>query len=360
MSPRGSGGAVAAIMLAAGKGTRMRSTLPKVLHPLAGRPMVSWIAAALSAAGVAPLCAVLSEDLTGFDLFLDQHPEIAVAIQKNRLGTGDAVAAAAYAFSGVKMAPFAAGRLHQGTPIAAPHVLIAPGDTPAIETSTITAFIEKSRARKAQVAVLGMRVPDPKGYGRMIIADDGSLTQIVEEKDASPEQRLITACNTGVIFAETDVLFELVAGLMPNNAQREYYLTDIVAGARAKNLATYAHVVDDFESFAGVNDRVQLSGLEETLLARKRAELMRAGVTIHSPATVYVEHGVDIFSDAEIGAGAVLKGRTTIGGGAVIGPNAVIEDATIGPGASIGAGSVVARVIIAAGEVVPPLTVRLA
>jgi bifunctional UDP-N-acetylglucosamine pyrophosphorylase/glucosamine-1-phosphate N-acetyltransferase len=351
---------IAGIILAAGKGTRMRSSLPKVLHKLAGRPMLEWVCGALRDAGVERQCLVLSEELDGFAPFLEERPELTVAIQKNRAGTGDAVASAAFAFAGVGKAPFAAGRVLTGTAITATHALISAGDTPALSPATIKAFIEESLAAKAAVSVLGMRVPNPFGYGRMLIEADGrTLTGIVEEKDATPEQRRLTACNTGIIFAETATLFGLVAALTADNAQKEYYLTDCVKHARSRGLVTHAVVVDDWESFAGINDRLQLAELEQRLVARLLARLMAGGTTVRAPQTVHVEAGVESEADVEVGAGAVLLGRTLLGKGSQVGPGATLTDVRVGPGAAVGAGSVLAGCAVAPGEKVPPLSVRL-
>lgn len=331
----------AAVILAAGKGTRMYSALPKVLHPVAGKPMVRWVLDAMKSAGVDNVCLVLSEERQGFEEFLTAEKNLTVAVQKNRLGTGDAVAAAAYSFAGVKPAPYAAGQALSGPAIDCEYVLIGTADTPAITYNEIRTFLEAVRASGQGLGVLGMRVPDPKGYGRLV-SKGQELLAIVEEKDADAETKKIDVCNTGFIAAEKTLLFDLLHQLKPDNAQREYYLTDCVKYARERGLKPFVHVAGDHRDFAGINDRAQLAEVEHWLIKRKQKELMAKGVSIHLPDTVYVEGTVDAEADADIGSGCRLIGRTLIGAGARIGAGSVLQDTVIAPG-----------------ERVPPLSVRI-
>ncbi len=335
---------VAGIVLAAGKGTRMKSAVPKVLHPIAGKPMLGWVLDAMRGSGIGASCLVLSEDLVGFDEFLAKDPDLAVALQINRQGTGDAVAAASYCFAETTPAPYAAGKAHRqrrGKPIDATHVLISAGDTPALDAGSLAGFIDACVDAGAQLGVLGMRVPDPRGYGRMIL-DGSKLRAIVEDRDADPSTRRIDVCNTGIIFGEKNLIFELIRELKPNNSQKEYYLTDCVKHAWQRGLPTHAHVSDKWQEFAGINDRAQLAAVEAVLVRRKIEAMMLSGVTVHLPDTVYVEDGVEVGPDSEIGPSVCLRGKTKIGAGA-----------------RIGAGSVLDGVTVKAGEVVPPLSVRL-
>ncbi len=330
----------AAIILAAGKGTRMYSAVPKVLHPVAGRPMVRWVLDALRDAGVDQMCLVLSEERQGFEGFLEAEKSLTVAVQKNRQGTGDAVAAAAWSFAGVTPASFAAGRALSGEKIASDYVLVATADTPAITHGEIRAFLDAAKRSGQGLGVLGMRVPDPQGYGRMV-AKGAELVAIVEEKDADAETKKIDVCNTGYLVAETALLFSLLHDLKPDNAQKEYYLTDVVKHARARGLKPFMHVAGEYRDFAGINDRAQLADVEHWLIKRKAKQLMAKGVSIHLPDTVYIEGTVEADADADIGAGCRLIGRTRIGAGAHIGAGSVIQDTVIQPG-----------------ERVPPLSVR--
>lgn len=346
-----------ALILAAGKGTRMKSTLPKVLHPVAGRPMLDRMLQILTDAGIKSSVVVLSEDLVGFERFLESHDQLGVAIQQNRQGTGDAVAASAWNFAGVKPAPYAAGRALKGKPIDCKYVLILAGDTPAVRAETLQAFISDVRASGAAVGVLGMRTLEPFGYGRMV-TKGRDLLAIVEEKDADAEIKKIDVCNTGVILAEKTALFELLAQLEPNNTQKEYYLTDIVTVAVKRGLKAIAHVSDAWRDFAGINDRAQLATVERWIVDRKIASLAAAGVTCHSPATLYIEPEVAIEADAEIRSGARLAGSTRIASGAVIGAGVSLTNVIVGARAVIGDGSVLSHCSVPAGEHVPPLSAR--
>jgi bifunctional UDP-N-acetylglucosamine pyrophosphorylase/glucosamine-1-phosphate N-acetyltransferase len=269
----GSAVSVAGIVLAAGKGTRMKSPIPKVLHQVAGRPMVEWVLGALAEAGVAKACVVLGDDLTGFEEFLEKRRDLTVAIQSNRKGTGDAVASAAFAFKGVRPAGFAAGRHHSGPEVTADWTLVCTGDTPALRGDVLKAFLADVIQSGAALGVLGFRPADPKGYGRLVgsrRAPERELEAIVEDRDTTPEQKTITVCNTGMIAARTDVLFDLVRELEPNNDQREYYLTDCVSLARKRGLGAVMHVAPEARDFAGVNDREQLAQVENWMITRSR------------------------------------------------------------------------------------------
>lgn len=330
----------AAIILAAGKGTRMYSAVPKVLHSVAGRPMVRWVLDALRGAGVKHMCLVLSEERQGFEDFLAEEKQLTVAVQKNRLGTGDAVASAAWSFAGVAPASYAEGGALSGPKIQCDYVLVATADTPAIAQGEIKTFLDAVKKSGQGLGVLGMRVPDPKGYGRLV-AKGQELISIVEEKDADPETKKIDVCNTGYIACETALLFSLLHDLKPDNAQKEYYLTDVVKHARSRGLKPFMHVAAEFRDFAGINDRAQLADVEHWLIKRKARELMAKGVSIHLPDTVYIESTVEAEADSDIGSGCRLLGKTRIGSGAQIGAGSVIQDTVIHPG-----------------EKVPPLSVR--
>jgi bifunctional UDP-N-acetylglucosamine pyrophosphorylase/glucosamine-1-phosphate N-acetyltransferase len=350
---------ISSIVLAAGKGTRMKSVRPKVLHTLAGRPMLGWVVDALAKAGVDHGTVVLSDELDSFEPFLAAHPKLNVAIQEARQGTGDAVAAAAFAHADVERPPFARGRLHRGSKLSSKAVVICAGDTPALDPTTLARFIEECSASNAAVGVLGMRVPDPKGYGRCV-TQDGQLLAIVEERDATPEQRRIDVCNSGVIWARTAELFRVLGTLTPSNAQAEYYLTDCVAMARKAGLATTVVITDDWESFAGVNDRRQLAEVETVLVRRALFALMASGVTIRLPDTVYMEPQVVCGPDTEIEPHVHVAGATTIGAGCLIGSGARLDGVRVGDGAKIGPGCVLTGGRVGSGERVPPLSVRIA
>lgn len=345
---------VAGIVLAAGKGTRMRSARPKVLHPVLGRPMVGWVLESLAKAGVKQSVLVISSDQGPFTDFLQQHPELALAVQQKQKGTADAVAAAQGVFvDGKTPIPYAEGTILRGeSALDATHVLICAGDTPALEGQELSRFL--AAHGQSDVAILGMQAADPKGYGRLVVVD-GVLTGIVEEKDADPETKKIRLVNSGVVLARREILFRLLAQITPNNAQGEYYLTDIVKLAYQQGYRTTAHVAADANEFAGVNDRQQLAALEEWMLARRQAEIMSKGVTLHLPRTIYLEADVDIGEDSVVAPGARLFGQTRVGRSCYIGAGVSLRNAVIGDGASIGDGAVIVSSTVEKGASVPAL-----
>ena len=349
---------ICALILAAGKGTRMKSKLPKVLHPIMGRPMLDWVIGAVRDAGAAEITLVLSSETATFADFLSRHADIRVAIQEGQRGTGDAVASAASAFVGQKMPSYARGRLERGSLVSSPWVLVTAGDTPAISASTIRAFAEGVMNSGKKLGVLGMNLSQPKGYGRLLRDSKGGLNRIVEEKDASPEERSIALCNTGIIMAHTSWLFELLQAIEPNNSQNEYYLTDIFSLSASRGEPAHVYESPDGREFAGVNDRVQLDASERFLLGRRREALMVSGVTFHLPETVYLDGSVEVEEDAELGPNVTLQRNTKIGRAAKIGAGAVLMDAMIGGGSVVGPGCVLTNCRVAAGSVVPAGTVR--
>jgi len=260
---------IGAIVLAAGKGTRMKSTLPKVLHAVGGKPMVEHVLGALVGAGVSDICLVLSEEWQQFQPVLSQWPHARVCIQKDRLGTGHAVATAAAAFSKGSLAPYAPSTLIKGSPSVADHILICTGDTPALRSETLKEFIQTSMNSTCSIAVAGMRVPEPKGYGRLIQDTSGALTRIVEENDADEATKNINLCNTGVIFARTDLLFDLLKGVKNQNAKHEYYLTDMFEIARQQGHQTLVFEASPWQDFSGINDPSQLAQVQTWMQERK-------------------------------------------------------------------------------------------
>ncbi len=352
---------VGVIVLSAGKGTRMKSDVPKVLHKALGWTLTEWVSHALESAGFGATCLVLSEDLRGFESFLSARPGLTVALQKNRLGTGDAVAAAGFALDGVRLPAYAAGRHHQGPKLGCKYVLVCTGDTPAISGDTLRGFVDAALSRQAKLAVLGMQPADPTGYGRLVVDPHAPETvlAIVEEKDADPGIKKINLCNTGIVFGETQALFGLLADLKPDNAQREYYLTDCFKLARQHGIAPYVHAVRDWRQFAGVNDRRQLADVESFLNRRVIERHMAAGVTFNLPETSLVEALVRVDADTEIAPNSALYGASVIGRRCRIGAGTIIDNSVIGDGVEIGAGSVIKHTTVAAGSVLPPLTVLL-
>ncbi len=331
---------VASIILAAGKGTRMKSEIPKVLHRVCGTPLILRVVKALASSGVQQHCLVLGGDIEAFDPIFTTHPEITAVVQENRLGTGDAVAAAGYGFKNIPMTSYARGQLYRGPIIDSDHVIITAGDTPALNPKIIDDFMDHCLNAQASLAVLGMRHPQPFGYGRLLV-ENGELARIVEEKDANASIRSINLCNSGVIFAKTAFLFSCLDQINDQNAQKEYYLTDCFEIARRNNRSALVYETDQYRSFDGVNNRIQLAKLESWLQQEIKSDFMSQGISFNLVESCYIDDTVKIGSDTIIGANCSLLGDTQIGQGCHIGANSVLINSSIPDGAHIKVGSVI-------------------
>ncbi|MBF0440403.1 MAG: NTP transferase domain-containing protein [Oligoflexales bacterium] len=254
---------VAGIILAAGKGKRMNSPLPKVLHEVLGKPILERVLDTLEKTGIKNICAILGGEMNYFDPFLKKFPDISVCIQKNQLGTADAVGSAAPAFPGVSAPGYSKGELYRGGNITDPYLIICYGDTPSLDHNIIGNFIKNCLSTGSDIGVVGMIHPEPTGYGRLVIDGANRLQKIVEEKDADDKTRMIKICNTGLTFARASLLFELLGDVKPNNSQKEYYLTDCFELARLRGSPAYVHITENYKSFNGVNDKEQLKAAEE-------------------------------------------------------------------------------------------------
>lgn len=259
---------ITAVVLAAGMGTRMKSKLPKVLHEVCGKPMVEHVIDSLKKSGVQRVGLVLSDQLDDFKNILDQNTELEVCIQKDRRGTGDAVASSAVFFDGVVSPHFAQLVLHKGKSEKTDHIIICAGDTPALSSDVLKEFIDSHIQNDCSVSVIGMEIEDPTGYGRLIVSSDGALSGIVEHKDASEDQLNIKVCNSGVIMAKAGDLFRYLDKLSPNNAQGEYYLTDIISIANSENEKVQTFVTENWKSFMGVNTPEQKAVMEDFMSSK--------------------------------------------------------------------------------------------
>ncbi|MGI8310000.1 bifunctional UDP-N-acetylglucosamine diphosphorylase/glucosamine-1-phosphate N-acetyltransferase GlmU [Saccharopolyspora hattusasensis] len=315
---------VSTIVLAAGEGTRMRSATPKVLHRLAGRPLVEH--AVRAAAGVDPdaLVVVLghgrdavAEHLKGLAGALDRP--IGTAVQEEQLGTGHAVSCG--------LSDLADGLT--GT------VLVSYGDVPLLDSDTLRALLAEHRDSGNAVTVLTAVVDEPTGYGRMLRGADGRVTGIVEQKDATPEQAEITEINSGVYAFDAEVLTDALKRLSTDNAQGELYLTDVLSIARDDGRPVGALVCADPWLVEGINDRVQLARLGAELNRRLLLRWMRAGVTIIDPNSVWLDCDVVLERDVLLEPGVQLRGGTTVGEGATVGPDTTLTGCVIHPGASV-------------------------
>ena len=329
----------AVIVLAAGQGTRMKSRLPKVVHPVAGLSMIGH--ALRAAVGVDPddVVAVVRHprDVVAAEI-LRVLPSAIVADQDEVPGTGRAVQCGLAALDGAR------GAVH-GT------VLVTYGDVPLLSSQTLARLVGAHEASGDAVTVLTSRVEDPTGYGRILRAPDGSVAAIVEQRDATAEQALITEINAGIYAFDADFLRGALAGLGTDNDQGEVYLTDALAAAARSGRGAGALELDDVWQTAGANDRAQLAELGAEFNRRICAGHMRAGVTIIDPASTWIGVDVVIGADTTIHPGTVLRGATNIASNCEIGPSATLIDAEVGeravvPTAWVGGGAVAADTIV--------------
>jgi bifunctional UDP-N-acetylglucosamine pyrophosphorylase/glucosamine-1-phosphate N-acetyltransferase len=332
--------AVAGIVLAGGKGTRMKSTLPKVLHPVLGVPILVRVLQSLSLAGFSSRCLVLPRNQTQFDTITDSDSDLAICAQTNQRGTGDAVAAAMLAFDGIGVPHYADGEHVRGPKISAESVLICTGDTPCIPPKLLNDFVAACTQDGAEIGLIAMKCPDPTGYGRLVLDQNQRLERIVEERDASPDVRSIDLCNTGISFASTRLLSRLLNDLSPSNAQGEYYFTDCFHLARSQGIKPKVFIAQDHSWFAGINDRIQLSLLEARMLAEVRFALMRQGVSFILPETTYIEDSVIAESDVTIEPGCFLAGNSILSKGSRIGANSVLKNVRVEAGVTVAPGTV--------------------
>ncbi|HEX4789648.1 MAG TPA: bifunctional UDP-N-acetylglucosamine diphosphorylase/glucosamine-1-phosphate N-acetyltransferase GlmU [Actinospica sp.] len=312
----------AVIVLAAGEGTRMKSSTPKVLHTLCGRPMVGHVVEA--ARGLAPrrLAVVVGHGREQVSAYLaGVNPEIRAVVQEVQHGTGHAARVA------VAELTAADGEL-EGT------VLVVFGDTPLLTTATLEALLAAHHEAGNVVTVLSAVVPDPTGYGRILRAD-GNVVGTVEQKDASPEQAAITEINSGVFAFDGKVLRDALGRIGRDNAQGEEYLTDVLGLAAADGLPVGAFVMADWRETLGVNDRVQLAEMRRLLNRRLTEHWMREGVSVIDPATTWIDVQAELGRDAVVHPNTQLLGGTVLAPGAEVGPNCTLTDTFVGQGARV-------------------------
>ncbi len=308
----------AAIILAAGRGERMRSPTPKVLHSIAGRAMLDHAIDAARNAGCGRIVVVVGDHSPAVRAHVVQRlGEASVALQDPPLGTGHAVLAAKNALEGF-----------------VGDVLVTYADGPLL-TAQGVAPLFGLRAAGADIAVLGFTAHDPGGYGRLIVDGAGGLSAIVEAKDADPEQRAITACNSGVLLADAGLLFELLAKVGNANAKGEYYLTDVIGLAVNAGRSVKVAFADEDE-VAGVNSQAELAAAERAFQTRRRGALMEAGVTMSAPDTVHLAWDTTIAGGARVEPFVVFGPGVTVETGAVIRAFSHLEGAHVGEGALIG------------------------
>lgn len=317
----------AAVILAAGKGTRMKSSRAKVLHEIAGQPMLYYPLRAAREAGCQRVEVVVGHQADNVRSAVTGDG-VGFVEQAQQLGTGHALLCAADALSD----------------FSGPLLLLC-GDVPLLRAETLLELLQTHQSEKAAVTVLTAELPDPTGYGR-IIRDGETVQRIVEEKDATAEEKRIREINTGTYLFDADFVFRALRGVGRENAQGEYYLTDVVAAAVAEGLPTRAVVLDNPHEAMGINDLPQLA--EATALMRQRINtgFMRSGVTMIDPATVYIDAGVEIAAGTLLHPNVMLRGKTSIGSDCVVESGVVVHDSRIDANVQLKAGSAIEESVI--------------
>ena len=329
-----------ALILAAGEGTRMKSDKPKVAHEILGKPMVNWVVATALEAGCERVVVVAGHHAEMVEALLPEG--VATVRQEQRFGTGHAVMSAREALAGFS------GSL-----------AVLSGDTPLLSAETVAGLIATRESSGSALTLLTTNLADPTGYGR-IMRDfkDGSVARIVEDKDCSAEQRHITEINTGTYCFDAEVLFAHLDRLTTENAQGEYYLTDMVAVFGSEGLLVSALSTDDPLETLGVNSRVQLAEASKISQRRINRVHMLAGVTMTDPDLVWVGPDVGLGRDVELLPMTFLLGETRIGDRAVIGPNSRVTDSTVAENATVDSSVVVSATVGPAASVGPVSYIR--
>ena len=306
------------VILAAGEGTRMKSSTPKVLHPISGRSLVGHVIHAVSALSPKQVRVVVGAGREEVEAHLSEiAPHVTTVFQEKRGGTGHATQ---LALDGLQAT---------GT------ILVLAGDTPMLTGASLAQLLEEHHAGGFTASVLTAEHPDPTGYGRIIRGDDDSLLRIVEERDADEIQRDILEVNSGVYAFDAVKLAGAIGKLKNDNSQGELYLTDVIEILRNEGGKIAAVLIEDFIEILGVNDRVQLAESAALLRDRINEDLMRAGVTIVDPLSTWVDSTATVANDVVLMPGTAISGKTTVATGAVIGPRTTLVDCTVGVGARV-------------------------
>lgn len=315
-----------AIVLAAGEGTRMRSSRPKPLHMICGRPMVMHVIHALESLDIERTVVVVGH---GAELVTKKVQEqapawagVAFVEQVEQRGTGHAVIVGLTAFPDEDIDDTST-------------VIVLPGDTPLLNVETIEAFVGTHEASGFGATLLTAKMPDPTGYGRVVRAKDGRVIRIVEQRDANAEERAIDEVNTGIYAFRRDLLGPALRHLSPDNAQSEYYLTDVIHVLAGMGHRIGSVIADDDAETQGVNDRWQLALAERELRRRTNRRFLLNGVTMLDPRQTFIDVTVQLGRDVTLFPGTILQGRTVIGDGAEIGPNCRLVDCVVGAGARL-------------------------
>jgi len=302
---------IIALILAAGKGTRMKSKLPKVLHRVGGLPMVEQVLNSVKIAGTTRQIVIVGFGGEEVQTYMGDAAEF--VMQKEQLGTGHAVLQAEPLLGDVS-----------GT------ILVTCGDTPLITPATFSALLACHEQTHAAATVLTAQMPDPTGYGRVIRDGAGQVVKIVEQKDGTPDELSVCEVNAGIYCFDSTLLWQTLHSITNDNAQGEYYLTDVIGLLVQAGQVVSAYAAPDFEETMGVNSRLQLSEAERVLRQRKLEQLMVDGVSIIDPNNTYVDMAVEVGRDTVLYPGTILQGRTVIGENCQIGPYVRLDNVQMG------------------------------
>jgi bifunctional UDP-N-acetylglucosamine pyrophosphorylase / glucosamine-1-phosphate N-acetyltransferase len=323
-------------ILAAGKGTRMKSRVPKVLHRTAGAPMIEYVLAAAASLGPASTVVIVGHEAEALKAALAGHAGLSFVVQEPQLGTGHALLTTAPALE------HATGTL----------VLLS-GDVPMLSATTLKALVDCHTSTHAAATVITASLDNPHGYGR-IVRSGRQIARIVEERDASANERAIREINSGIYAFDLPGLFASVRKIAAENAQGEYYLPDLVAIYRQDGRNVETLIVDNADEIRGINSRAELAETSRIMRQQKNSELMAQGVTIEDPATAYIGPDVRIGADTIIHPGVTIDGATTIGAGSEVHSGVRIVGSTIGDGVTILDHCLITDSTVASGAVVGP------
>ena len=324
------------VILAAGQGTRMKSNLPKVLHPIAGRPMIERVLETANALSPETVTLIVGHKADVLRSKLVDNPNVQFALQEPQLGTAHALQQAE---------PLLTGR--SGS------LVLLSGDVPLLSADTLRRLLDTHRGSGAAATVVTATVERPYGYGRIVRAK-GRIARIVEERDASPTQRTIKEINSGIYAFDLAPLFDALRSIASQNAQGEFYLTDLVAIYRRRRLPVETLLIENAQEIRGINSRSELAEVSKLVTQKKNEELMAAGVTLIDPATTYVAPEAEIAADTVLHPGVVIEGRTRIGSACEIQAYVRISDSEIGDRVTINSFCLISGAQVAAGAALGP------
>jgi bifunctional UDP-N-acetylglucosamine pyrophosphorylase/glucosamine-1-phosphate N-acetyltransferase len=324
------------VILAAGKGTRIKSAVPKVLHRIGGRPILDWVLRAAEALSPASVTVVVGHEPDQIRSAYDGHQDLGFVVQNPQLGTGHALLQAEPRLAGAK-----------GT------VVLLYGDVPLLRGATLTRLVETHRAAGAAATVLTAVLDRPYGYGR-IVRLDGAIARIVEERDASPGERALKEVNAGIYAFDLEPLFDAIRDIASENAQGEYYLPDLISIYRRRHLDVATVPASNADEIRGINSRTELAEVATIVRQTKNEELMAAGVTIVDPATTYVEPDVVVGADTVLHPNVYLEGRTVVGQACEIHAGVRIVNSTLGDRVTVRNYCVITESTVAAEATIGP------